>query len=228
MTNRTYHTRSVPIHGYAAQEHPLYTHWSSMLSRCTNPNEPGYVNYGARGINVCARWVHFENFANDMWPKPEGRFSLERVDNHKGYSPSNCKWATPSEQAFNRRTFKNNTTGFTGVVPLENGRYIARLDYEHVRYNIGRFGTAIEAAEARAEFVDMFFDDREKAVASVSSETLWCTSSTGVRGVTVHPDGGYIVRVTLSGVRHYVGYFQSVEEAADARANFIASRTVEA
>ncbi len=228
MTNRTYHTRSVPIHGYAAQDHPLHTHWSSMLSRCTNPNEPSYMNYGARGINVCSRWVHFENFANDMWPKPEGRFSLERVDNHKGYSPSNCKWATPSEQAFNRRTFKNNTTGFTGVVPLKNGRYIARLDYEHVRYNIGRFGTALEAAEARAAFVDMFFDDREKAVASVGSETLWCTSSTGVRGVTVHPDGGYIVRVTLSGVRHYVGYFQTVEEAADARANFIASRTVEA
>lgn len=225
MANRTYHTRNIPVHGYVVKEHPLYRHWASMLSRCTNRNNAGYVNYGGRGIEVCSRWVHFENFANDMWPKPEGAYSLERVDNHKGYSPDNCKWATNTEQAFNRRTFKNNTSGFTGVIPKENGRYIARFDYEHVRYIIGSFSTAIDAAEARAAFVDLFFEDRERAIDSVSSETLWRTSSTGVRGVTVHPDGGYIVRVTLQGVRHYVGYFQTVEEASNARASFIASRT---
>ncbi len=228
MANRTYHPRNIPVHGYAVTEHPFYMTWCGMLSRCETPTFPGYPNYGGRGIKVCRRWYHFENFANDMWPRPHGAFTLERVDNSKGYSKSNCRWATRSDQCVNRRTFKNNTSGFTGVVPLENGRYIARFDYEHVRYHIGRFDTAIDAAEARVTFVDMFFDDREKAVASVSSETLWCTSSTGVRGVTVHPDGGYIVRVTLGGIRHYVGYFQTVEEAADARANFIASRTVEA
>lgn len=220
MPSRTYHQRNVPIDGYAPRDHPLYSAWSSMLQRCTNPNNPGFVNYGARGIKVSRRWYHFENFVADMGERPEEDFTIERVDNSKGYMPGNCTWSTRSRQSYNRRKFKNNTSGFTGVVEI-HGRYEARLDFEHVRYRIGRFDTARQAADARASFERLFFKDRESAVASVRSETTWSTSSTRVRGVTVHPDGGYIARATLNGVRHYIGYFATIEEASDARKRFI-------
>lgn len=222
----TYHPRNVPVHGYAVKDHPLYVTWADMKARCANKNCPEYVNYGARGIKVCARWRHFENFALDMWPKPEGLFTLERVNNNLGYMPSNCRWATPSDQCFNRRLFKNNSSGYTGVVDVSNERgltrFVARMDFEHVRYVIGRFNTAEDAADARQAFVERFFDDREAAVASITSETLWCTSSSGVRGITPHKDGGYIARATVNGVRHYIGYFQTLDEACDARNRFLA------
>lgn len=86
---------------------PEHNTWCSMRKRCNNPNHPAYHNYGGRGIKVCSEWDSFEQFYSDMGARPEGDYSLERIDNEKGYSANNCKWATRLEQANNKRTNKN-------------------------------------------------------------------------------------------------------------------------
>ena len=84
-----------------------FTAWRSMMQRCINPKNHNYPNYGARGIRVCQRWSeNFANFLVDMGDKPSKGHSLERIDNHGNYEPSNCKWALSEEQNRNRRNVK--------------------------------------------------------------------------------------------------------------------------
>lgn len=78
-----------------------YMSWQSMLNRCTNRNSRMYSKYGAVGISVCDEWRNFERFLMDMQERPKGT-SLDRIDGSKGYSPDNCRWATPTEQIRNR------------------------------------------------------------------------------------------------------------------------------
>jgi hypothetical protein len=75
-----------------------------MLAR-VSPNNRAYAkNYSGRGIGLDhPPWREFSNFLADMGPRPDG-LTLERRDNSKGYSPSNCEWATAKKQVSNTRT----------------------------------------------------------------------------------------------------------------------------
>lgn len=82
-----------------------YRSWNQIIQRCTNPNNPGYKNYGGRGITVCERWLKYSNFVVDMGEPPVG-YKIERKDNGAGYSPDNCIWADQTTQCRNRRNTK--------------------------------------------------------------------------------------------------------------------------
>ena len=81
-----------------------YRSWMNMKQRCLNPKNRNYSKYGGRGITVWDRWINsFENFLADMGRRPDAT-SLDRIDNTKGYSPTNCRWATTKEQSRNKRS----------------------------------------------------------------------------------------------------------------------------
>ena len=106
-------TRNRIIHGHsrAGAWSPTYNTWNNLYQRCFVPSNPNYRYYGAKGVIVCDRWNpkaggSFQNFLADMGERPKGK-TIDRFPNQTGnYEPSNCRWATPAEQAQNQSSTK--------------------------------------------------------------------------------------------------------------------------
>ncbi len=112
-TCRTYaqgREHSQYIHGMSGTR--PYRIWRNMKNRCHRVQDIGYPQYGAKGISVCDNWRQdFQVFWNDMGSTYFDGATIERIDNSSGYCPDNCKWATPHEQARNKRNNQMITIG---------------------------------------------------------------------------------------------------------------------
>lgn len=129
-------------HGHCKRGVPrtaTYKAWCDMKSRCLNPNRQDFHYYGGRDIKVCDRWLSFENFLADMGERPDG-LTLERLNNNGNYEPSNCRWATWSEQNQNKRQRKQPLRigleiRFHGLDSNEHA-YITRIDEGRAYYSV--------------------------------------------------------------------------------------------
>ena len=86
-----------------------YGSWQAMRRRCLTASNHSYKSYGGSGIEICKRWDSYENFVADMGSRPKNT-SLDRINNKLGYSPENCRWASPKLQAENRSSTKHYMT----------------------------------------------------------------------------------------------------------------------
>lgn len=90
---------------YGLRNHPLYDVWCSMRQRCNDVNATSYVNYGGRGIKVCADWNNFKLFCE--WAITNGwqsNLQIDRKDNNGNYNPDNCRFVTAKINSNNRRS----------------------------------------------------------------------------------------------------------------------------
>lgn len=130
---------------------PEYIAWNNLKNRCNNPNNSRYAHYGGRGIKVCDSWkTSFINFYNDMGERPTPYHSIDRIDNDGNYEPSNCRWATNSQQNLNRKISPLNRSGHRGVRYYKKyDRWVAYITINYKQKFLGYYDTYEEAVEKR-------------------------------------------------------------------------------
>ena len=142
-------------------QHPLYRRWRNMKDRCDLPSHRSYPNYGGRGIFVCERWRDsFLDFLKDVGKRPSNKYSLDRIDNNKGYFPDNCRWTTQDIQTANRRRSRDTSSRYRGVsIIRKTGKWkvaVRAKGYNHNYLHVGNFNCEREAAKAYdAKVVEM-------------------------------------------------------------------------
>lgn len=140
----TYHIATYTRHGYSGTR--VYRAWKRMMQRCYAKEHYPYENYGGRGISVCERWKIFENFLADMG-EPVGGMTLERNNTNGNYEPSNCRWASPREQANNRRN-KRVVIVFGQKMNVSEACALFKIDRTAIHSRVKKTGcTHQEAAE---------------------------------------------------------------------------------
>lgn len=112
---------------------PTYYSWQAMLARCRYLARDVDNKHIGRGIGMTADWLSFDAFLRDMGPRPDG-MTLDRIDNDGDYTPGNCRWATPRQQARNKR---NNKLDFDAAVDV----VVRRLRGESYRRIAADYGT---------------------------------------------------------------------------------------
>ena len=124
--------------------HPLYKTWMGIWQRCTDKSNKDYKNYGGRGISVCGRWKDIDLFIFDMGSRPDGG-TIDRKDNNKNYSKSNCRWATRTEQVRNRRVTKYLTLNGETLTMKQWSEKIG-ITYSSLHQRVNSLGWSVKKA----------------------------------------------------------------------------------
>ena len=171
-----------------------YMTWKRMRNRCNNVRGSDYDNYGGRGIKICERWNDFKLFLQDMGPRPGDGYSIDRIDNDKGYCPENCRWATVEQQANNKRSSRilvhNNESKTLAEWSRETG-----LKSHTIFARIAKGWSVSDALTKPLE-----------------------DKTTIAKGVTIcKSTGRYRVAMSVNGKTKYLGRYRTKEEAIEAR-----------
>ena len=141
---------------HGLESNRFYQTWYAMKYRCYNTKRREYKWYGARGMTVCEEWQDVTNFvawAESTHPNMEG-YTLDRIDNDKGYSPENCTWSDKTTQAINQRRMKNNTSGYVGIYwNKASKKWDAKIGVNSKLVHIGTFPLIENAIEARDNYI---------------------------------------------------------------------------
>ena len=142
-----------PSYKHGLTKHPLYTVWLNMKSRCLYQKNIAFKNYGNRGITVSKRWAtNFLTFY--YWSLKNGwkhGLTIDRANNNKGYSPSNCRFVNRIIQGRNQRTRKTNK--ISRGVDIHNGSFRVRITVNKKTIFLGRFNSKKKAVLARDEYI---------------------------------------------------------------------------
>jgi len=126
-----------------------YNTWRAMMRRCYAAHDKDYPKYGGRGVSVFAAWHDYAAFATDM-EEPTGTETLDRIDTYGNYTPTNCRWATPTVQNRNVRVRAGSKSGFVGVNARCNSWY-GEITSKGKKFYSKACSTVEEAAVARKE-----------------------------------------------------------------------------
>jgi len=134
--------------GFDTTKSKEYNSWAAMKTRCLNPNTPQFYRYGGKGITVCEKWLNFDGFLSDMGNIPSDGYTLDRIDNNKGYYKGNCRWASVSTQNYNQDDRKDNTSGYKGVHLHDKKRMVWRpiINLKNKSFSLGLYKCKHKAA----------------------------------------------------------------------------------
>lgn len=109
-----YETHKERLSKHKLSNTKLYRLYRSMYCRCYCEKSEHYSNYGGRGITICNEWLNdfkffydwaYKNgYKEELLPSGINKWTIDRIDNDKGYSPDNCRFVTMKEQCLNRST----------------------------------------------------------------------------------------------------------------------------
>lgn len=146
----------------------IYKVWQTMVYRCAETKKcAAWEKYGKKGIRVCAEWLGEKGFINfynwsmqngykeEKLPSGRNKYTIDRIDGTKGYSPDNCRWVDYETQACNLSMLSSNKSGYTGVSWSKiSKKWLCVISINNHSKRIGAYATQKEAVEARNKFID--------------------------------------------------------------------------